>query len=839
MLKVAIRAALGHRLRLLATGGGVVLGVAFLAGSLILTDTIRQTFDDLFAEVNAGRDAVLRRAFSIQSGFEADRRGRVDGSLLDVVRDVEGVAHAEGEVGGFAQIVGRDGEPLGMPGEGPPTFGVSWPDRQELNPWVLAEGRAPTATAEVVVDKRSAEVGDLEIGEVVTVLTKRGPVELTLVGIVRFGDADSPGGASIASFELETAQRLLAEPGEFDQIVVIGEEGIGQAELAGRLATIAPEDVEVLTGGEFTEDQQEQVGEGVGFFQTFLLVFAGVGLFVGGFAINNTFSIITAHRVRETALLRAVGASRRQVLVSLVAEAAILGVVATALGIAVGFLIAAGLKALLAGFGVDVPAAGLVFRSRTAVAAAIVGVGVTVVSVLVPAWRASRVAPLAAIREVAVDEAGGSWARRVVGGVILTLGVLLLLRSVVRGGLGFLGAGGALTFIAVAVLGASLVRPVGSVLAAPAPRLRGMVGKLARENLLRNPRRTSATAAALMVGVGVVAAITVLASSIQASIKHTIDESIRSDFVIEPTSVGSGIGTDLADQLRDRREVAAAVPVRDEFVTIEGERDRLVGLDAAQAPEVFDVGADEDRLARLGPGEIVVHERTAESRGWVVGEEIEVRFADTGTQRLTVALLHEEAFVAGALFVDLSTFEANVTDQFDSRIFVKAAQEAGSVRTVIEDLAADFANAEVRDLTDFKESQAAQLDQLLGLVFSLLALAIVIALFGIANALSLAILERTRELGLLRAVGMTRRQLRSAVRWEAVLVAFFGTVLGLVVGLVFAWAFTAVADGLLFRLPVGRVAIIAVVATLTGALAAIGPTRRAARLDVLEAVAYE
>jgi putative ABC transport system permease protein len=838
---VAVKDALAHRVRLLATATGIVLGVAFLAGSLVLTDTIRRTFDDLFAEVNAGRDAVVRSALAVEGTFEDDRRGRLDAAVVDAVRGVDGVAHAEGEVGGFAQIVGRDGDPLGMPGQGPPTLGVSWPERDALNPLVLLEGRAPRGRNEVVVDKRSADVGDLVVGGPVTVLTKHGPAGLRLVGVARFGDADSPGGASIVALAPATAQRLIAEPGKFDQIAVVADEGVSQDALVRRLSGILPEGVEALRGGEFIREQQGEIREGVDFFEVFLLAFAGVGLFVGGFAVNNTFSIIGAQRIRETALLRALGASRRQVLVSLVVEAVLLGAVATALGIAAGFAVAAGLKALLAGFGVDVPAAGLVFRSRTAVAAVSVGMGVSVVSAFVPAWRASRVPPLAVIRDVAVDVSGRSGVRLAVGGAFFGLGGLVLALGVAGAGAGPVGFGGALVFVGLAILGAVLVRPLGATLAAPVPRLRGVVGALARENLVRNPRRTSTTAAALMVGVGVVATITVLAESISSSVRDVVDDNVRADVVIDSTSVGSGIAPALGDRLAARPEVGAVVPVRHELVRVEGRGEDIVGLPAASAPEVVNVGRGEARLAGLGLGEMSVHEDTAGDRGWEVGDRVEVTFADTGPQRLRIVNVHDEGFIVGAFVVDLSTFEANVADQFDSQVLVTAGPgvTADAALAVVESLAAGYPNTEVRDLAAFREFQASQLDQLLGLVYSLLGLAIVIALFGIGNALSLSVLERTRELGLLRAVGMTRRQLRSSVRWEAVLVALFGTTLGLAVGLVFAWALTRVADGLAYRVPVGQVAVIAAVATFAGVLAAIVPARRAARLDVLDAVTYE
>jgi putative ABC transport system permease protein len=844
MWRATIKSLWAHKLRLAATGTAVLLGVAFTAGTLVLTDTVRRTFDDLFAAVNEGTDAFVRSDAVIGEGGFGEQRARVDAAVVDTVRAVEGVAAAEGNTQGFAQIVGADGEPLG--GQGPPTFGFGWSDVDEFNPMVLREGRTPEADDEIVIDRGSAKRGDLSVGDATRVLTKAGVLPVRVVGVATFGTADSPLGATIASFTPAAAQRYVGEPGRYDFITVLAEPGTGEDELRARIAAVVPDGVEVLTGTQIVEEQQNDMREGLSFFTTFLLTFAGVALFVGAFIIHNTFSIVVAQRSRELALLRAVGASRRQVLLSVLGEAVTVGVVSSAAGIAAGIGVAAGLKALLAGFGIDIPAGGIVLLPRTVVVGLVVGVGVTLVATVLPARRAARIPPVAAMRDLALDTSGRSRVRAVAGVLVTAGGAAVVVAGLAGSDAGVVGLGAMFVFVGVAVLGPVIARPVTLVIGWPVARLRGITGRLARENAMRNPKRTAATASALMIGVGLVGFITIAATSASASIEDAVDEAFLGDFVVESRDFGGGgVSPDLAARLAEVPGVESAAGVRGAMVEVTGDTRFVTAVDPARLQATFDVGIVEGSAAMLAePGTIAVHEDTAADRGLRLGDPVPVRFASTGEQQLRVAAVYTENQFIGSWVLGFPTFEANVPDQLDFTVLVglERGVDADEARRRVEAVVATYPGVELQDRTEFKQSQADLVNQLLNLIYALLGLAIVIALIGIANTLALSVFERTRELGLLRAVGMTRRQMRSAVRWESVMIAVLGAVLGVVIAVCFAWAiFAALSDEGLrsFRIPVGRLTVIVVLAAVAGVLAAIPPARRAAKLDILRAITVE
>jgi putative ABC transport system permease protein len=850
VFKVTLKGLLAHKFRLVATALAVMLGVAFMAGTLVLTDTIGRTFDELFGDVFKDTDAVVRAeaAFSGEQG-SGDQRGRVDASLVQTVARVEGVARAEGTVQGYTRVVDKEGEPMGDPGMGAPTFGGNWSDSDELNPFAIVDGGPPRADDEVVIDKKSADDGKFRVGDTATVLVQGPPQQVQISGIAKFGEADSPGGASFVLFTTPTAQRLVAEPGRFDAVSVVAEGGVSQREIADRIDRVVPAGVEVVTGEEITKENQDDIKEGLSFFNVFLLVFAVVALLVGSFMIFNTFSITVAQRTRENALLRAIGATKRQVLGSVLVEALVVGILASLIGLVVGVGVAVGLKALLAGFGIDIPAGGVVFLPRTVVVSLIVGVGVTLLAALVPARHAGRIPPVAAMREVAIGSTGyGSKLRIVVGGGVLGLGVAALMAGLFGGGsnaLPLVGLGVLLVFFGVSVLGRTIALPLSRVIGAPLPRLRGITGALARENAMRNPKRTAATASALMIGVGLVGFITILAASTRASINATIDEAFVGDFAIDSGTFGvGGIDPALVGRINALPEVEAATGIRLGMAEVNGSVTELRGVDPETAFDLVKVEPLRGAPADLGPDSIAVFEDVAEDDDLEVGDKVPVLFKDTGRKELTVAMIYGENQPAGDYLLALDAYEANFADQFDNLILIEkdAGVSAPAALAAVERVAADFPGAEVQDRTAYKEDQTAFVNQLLGLVYAMLALAIVIALLGIGNTLALSILERTRELGLLRAVGMTRSQLRSTVRWESVIIALQGTLIGLVVGVFFGWALVqALSDEGIDRLqiPYGTLAFVVVLAALAGVAAAILPARRAARLDVLRAIVTE
>jgi putative ABC transport system permease protein len=839
-----------HKRRLVSTSFAIFFGVAFLAGTMMLSDTIGKTFDDLFADVYRDTDAVVRSSSVVEGEFGSDDiRGRIPASLVDEVKDVDGVAEAEGGTQGYAQIVGTNGDVVGNPGMGPPTFGGHWSEIDELNPFNLVEGEPPAADDEVVIDRRSADKGDISVGDRIQVLTKDGPIEVTVVGIAKFGDADSPGGASFTLFTEEAAERYIGEPGMVDSISVLGESGVSQAELRDRIAdALSGEDVEVLTGKQITEETQDDIADALSFFTIFLTVFAVVALVVSVFSIYNTFSIIVAQRTRDMALLRAVGASRRQVLGSVIGESAVLGLTASLLGVLGGVAIVYVLKAMLDAFGVDLPAGGLVLKASTVVVSLVVGFVVTVVAAVGPAVRASRVPPLAALRDVAIDRGGSSRLRLVLGVIVVLLGVAATFSALAGGGSNALfaaGGGVLLVLIGTIVLGPVVARPLSRLIGAPLSRFRGVTGHLAQENSARSPRRTANTAAALLVGVGVVGFFTVLSASIKHSIETIIDRSVTGDFVVDSGTFGGmgGLSPALAEDLNRLPEIDAASGVRYGEADLAGGNEFITAVDPQTFSQIVDTKVTEGSLEDLGDDGLAVFSDTAKEENLAMGDEVTVRFAQTGEQSFRVVAIFDRNDLTGDYIMSTDAFAANVPDQFDSQVYVTLASgvsmEEG--RAAIESVADAYPQARVQDQEEFKDSQAAQINQLLGLVYAMLAFAIIIALMGIANTLSLSIHERTRELGLLRAVGMTRSQMRSSVRWESVIIAVFGTLGGLVIAVFFSWAAVSAADeeALTFTFPLGSLLILVVLAALAGVLAGLRPASRAAKLDVLRAIATE
>ena len=850
MFKVAFKGVMARKGRVLTTAIAVLLGVAFVTGTLVLSDTITRVFNDLFADVNEGTDAVVRAESTFDDGFGTDIRGRIDQSLLGTVLATPGVDDADGQVQGFAQYVGADGEAIGNPGQGAPTLGFSWPEVEQLNPFVLVDGERPRGPNQVAMDKKTADDEGYEVGDTVEVLTQQEPQEFTISGITRFGSADSPAGATVALFDLPTAQAIIAEPGKFDSISVVAADGVDQEQLAEDLRAALPTDqrVEVITGDELIEETQDAIADQLSFFTTFLLVFAVIAVIVGAFVIYNTFGILIAQRSRELALLRAVGASRRQVISSVLVEAGFVALVGSLLGLIGGVILASLLRSGLNALGFELPDGSLIIAARTIVIGLVLGFVVTALAALFPALRASRIPPVAAMREVAHDVSGQSRVRVLAGLLITIVGGLLLARGLFVGGdnaLLSVGIGAGLVFLGITVLGPILVGPFVGVIGWPIARFRGITGRLAQENTERNPKRTSSTAAALMIGVGLVGLIAIAAASVTESINQAIEESFTGDFVVDSGSFGfGGLSPTLADDLNELPEVEVATGVRYGIARIGGVGEALFAADPETAFDIFDFGVVAGSTDDLDENGIAVYQERAERDGLAIGDPVPVQFAETGEQELEVAMIFEDNdLIQGTRYlIGRAAYEANFADQFDLQVYVIQDPEVTTeeARTAIDGVTAAYANAEVQDIEEFKQAQTDQINQFVAVIYVLLMLAVVIALFGIGNTLALSIIERTRELGLLRAVGMTRRQLRTTVRWEAILTSVFGTLLGLGIGLFFGWAIVEALkdEGLKsFVIPWGQLLIIVMIAALAGVVAAILPARRAAKLNILDAIA--
>lgn len=851
MWRVTLKGLLGHKLRFMLTGLAVLLGVAFMAGTLVLTDTIQVIFDDLVASVNDGTDAFVRSNEVVDSAF-GEERNRVSADLLPQVRAVQGVAQAEGDLQFYAQVVDAKGEAIGNPGRGAPSFGFIWnPGR--LNAYRLVAGNSPSAAGEVVIDRGTAKKGNLRVGSKVKVLSQSAPQDFKVAGIVTFGEADSPAGASVSLFTSEEAQRLSGAVGQYDGISVSAVDGVSQEEMVRRIdSALSDPKVEVITGATLTKENQDQFTQQLSFFSTALLAFALISLFVGSFIIFNTFSIIVAQRTREIGLMRAIGASRSQIVKSVIAEAALVGILASAVGLGIGILLAAGLKALLAGLGIDIPAGATQVLPRTIILCLGVGTFVTIAASVLPSRKASRISPMQALRSTGSDPMKQLGRRSTIGVVITAVGIGSLLYGLF-GNVGnptlFVGIGALVVFLGVAALGPVIARPVSRVLAAPLPKLKGMVGVLARENAVRNPRRTASTAAALMIGVALVGFITIFAASIKNSIATAVDSAFTADFVVAAKGGGppslSGFSPDLAQKIKEVPGVGASSGLRFAGAELQGKGVFVIASDPATSTQLFDVKPESGDFKQLGINDVAVSSDRMKKEGWVLGQRISAKFPK-GASTLKISAVFGMGQQAGLsdYFISLAGYDAHYTQQLDSQVYAKVADDANPrvVGREIKKILKEYPTAELLDQEQFKATRSGQVDQILNLIYALLALAVVIALIGIANTLGLSIVERTNELGLLRAVGMTRRQLRSAIRWESVIIALLGTALGLVIAVFFGWALvTALRDQGLsgFVAPIDRLAVIVVLAGFAGVLAAILPARRAARLNVLDAISQE
>ena len=847
MGKATIKGLLAHKLRLALTALSVVLGVSFVAGTFVLTDTINHTFDNVFAEVTSGVDVTVRAqsGFGDDPGLEATR-DTVPASLVATVERLPGVKQAEGSVGGYAQPVKADGKAVTTGGA--PNLGFNWGNVDALNPLEVRTGRPPAAANEVMLDALTAREHDFRLGQRVRVLTRAGSEEFTVVGTAGFGSADNLAGATLTIFDTPTAQRLFGKEGAFDTVDVVADDGVSPAELQQRLASALPPDVQVITGAEVGEETADAVKSGLGFFGTALLTFAGISLFVGAFIIFNTFSILVAQRTRELALLRALGASRRQVLGSVLAESLVVGLVSSAVGLGLGLIVAIGLQSLLKGFGIDLPSTDTQFLPRTVIASFIVGVGVTLVAAVGPARRAAKVPPMAALRDGGTSQTTDSLRRRgIVGAIVTGLGAAALFAGLFGGmdnGLPMVGLGAGLSFLGVAILSPLVARPMAAAIGSPLPRIAGTAGKLGRQNAMRNPRRTAATAAALMIGLGLVGCVSVMASSIKESAVEIFDRSLAADYTISTDQFVSTISPDVAARLASQPEIGAVTGLKNGPFKIDDSTKYLTGADPTTVSEVLNVDVQSGEYSALGRGEILVAEETAEDEGWSVGDPLRVAFARTGEAELRIGGTFARNELLGSYLVSTAVFEANYTEALDFVVLAKAAPGVApqASRAAVERVAADYPNVTVRDQAETKDQQRQQVNQLVGLISALLGLAILIAFFGIVNTLALSVFERTRELGLLRAVGMSRRQVRSMVRGESVITSVLGAVLGLAVGVIFGWALvSALSDEGIDDLviPGGQLLTYVVVAAIAGVVAAVGPARRAARLDVLAAISHD
>ncbi|HJX07562.1 MAG TPA: FtsX-like permease family protein [Actinomycetota bacterium] len=849
MLRATIKSLFARKLRLVLTALAVVLGVGMTAGSFILTDTALKSFDDLFGTVFAGTSVVVQAPTAFDptgggGGGGGAERKPIPESVLPKVEAVDGVAGADGSIGSSAWIIDPTTNKVIQNGGAPP-LGGSWdPNTTTLE--FEPGGSPPTGPDQVVIDASTAESHGIAVGQQIKVVTPTGSGEYAVTGLVHFGASASLGGATLALFDLPTAQKVFDREHRFDAIYVRADPGVSADDLAPRVAAVLPTGYEAITGESAAQDQKDQVSMGLGFLRTFFLIFGFVTLFVGAFIIFNMFNIVVSQRTRELALFRALGASRRQVRLSLFIESIAVGLIGSVLGFGLGILAAFGLKAVVGAFGLKLPPTSLAIQPRTIVVSLIVGIGVTVAAAWVPARRASRVSPMEALRESAAQET--SIRRRViVGGIVLALGIAAIAAALFGNAANpgpVVGLGVALTFIGVATLSPLFARGLAAVIGRPFRR--SAVGRLGDENAKRSPRRTASTASALMIGLGLVAFVAVFAASLKASAIKTLDEALKADLTLSTSDGFTGFSTHLAGQLRQDPDFSAVSELRQTEAHV-GTSDTFPNaVDPATFPDIADITMVNGSLSDLSqPDSVLVSRTKANSDGLAVGSTIDMTFAASGKQQLHVVGTYENNAILSDYVISIATYDANVEQPLDLNVFLKVA-DGVSVSDAQTKLSAmlqkDYPNVQANNQEQAKQQFLNSINQLLAFVVVLLFLSIIISGFGILATLWLSVFERVRELGLLRAVGMARRQVKRMVRVEAVIVAVLGAILGIVIGIVFAWALQQALSDLgitELSVPVGQLIVMMIVAALIGVLAAILPARRAAKLNVLEAISYE
>ncbi|MFI0262381.1 ABC transporter permease [Streptomyces sp. NPDC017056] len=858
MLRATFRGFFAHKGRLLLSALAVALSVAFVVGSLIFSDTTGATFDRLFASTASDVEVAPRQDFDAPGGIGSAETPTVPAALRGRVAGVAGVAGAHLDVRvETVTVTDARNRPVGAT-RNAPSVAVNWYPT-DRSPVRVTGGRAPRGAGEAMIDRDTADRAGIRIGDTLRVIAPPGTTSVRVVGIAAFTTTNP--GSSLVFLETRAAQRaLLGGTDRATGISVDAAPGVPDSVLKSRITAALGTGAaayDVRTRAEQTKSQAEKLGDYLSILKYMMVGFAGVAVLVGIFLIVNTFSMLIAQRTRELGLLRALGADRRQVRRSVLLEALLLGVFGSTVGLAAGVGLAVLLVVAMGWFGLRLDTADLVLSWPTPVAAYVVGVGVTFVAALLPALRAGRVSPMAALADVELPGRGHSLRRRTVAAVLVGLagagalaGCALSDRTASAGAL--LALGVLLTLVAGVIAGPLLVRPVIRLLGRALEPAFGAVGRMGRRNALRNPRRTGATAAALMVGLALVAGLSVAGASAAASITRQIDRTLGADFVVQNPSFVP-FSREVTDRVRATPGAGTVVRQRVVPLRLKLPDGRSVTTVAGAFDRDFDAVAKVEyaagnTAAALAPGRVAVQRKFALEHGLRVGSRLDAVLASGRPARFTVGALTEDSGsgpgTEGGLFMGMATLEKYVPRGEDSVLYVNAAEGTApdELRAALERTLTPFPQVQVSDRADYKELVSGQIQGLLNLLYGLLGLAIVIAVLGVVNTLALAVVERTREIGLLRAVGLSRRQLRRMIRLESVVIALFGAVLGLGLGLVWGVATQRVLalEGLtVFAVPWPTVVAVVAGSVVVGLLAALLPALRASRLNVLAAIAHE
>ena len=852
MFKLTLKSLLARKIRLALTTFAVILGVSFVSGSFILADSLRSVFDKIAIEI-AGPDWLQVRGVET---IEDDpfSRPTVTQSVVDQIRSTEGVYGAEGVIQGFPRI--SVGDELVKPLGGAPTLAFNFEqETAELSGFETLEGSAP-GSSEAMVDIDTANKYDIAIGDTITIRSLQPAEDFQVSGITRWGQ-DNGGGAVFVLVDTETAQRLFNYPDSFLAVTVAAMPGVDESELADKLTRELPNGFEAVTSDVVAGEFSDQFDTFITIFQNALLVFAAVALIVSAFIINNTFAIVLGQRVRELGLLRAVGATGRQIRSSVLIEALLIGVIASVVGVFAGLGITWVIKALIdqAGDGSGLPDGPLVIAARTWIAASAVGIGITLLAAISPARKASSIPPIAALRDdLALWSGGGR--RRTVIGLLLGIGgvVATVLGTTTDSGagqqLGLLAAGALLLFVSISLLSTLVAKPAAKILGWPMTRFARASGNLATQNASRNPRRTASTASALMVGLALVAMVLVVGTSFKKTFSSTLDSSLGADFFIDTDGRSSwGFSPQLVDEMNQIDGVAIAVGFRGgpgtAQMSVAGESKDVIGTQEEGLGRVIDISLIEGSYSGLANNGVLVHKDPAADLSLSIGDTVSATFPVSGPKELRVVGIFDDGSILGNWVIDMTTYENGFDPARQSDLFaaieLKEGTKVPEVRPQLDEVVINYPEAVLQDRTEYQETIEGRIDTLLVTVNALVGFAVIIAVLGIVNTLMLSVFERTREIGLLRAVGMTRRQTRRMIRWEAIIIAVFGGVLGILVGTLLGFiAVQAMPESFItdFGIPVGNFVFILIMCIVAGVLAAILPARRAARLNVLDAIAH-
>jgi putative ABC transport system permease protein len=849
MIGVALKGLLGRKLRAILTAFAIVLGVAMISGSFVLTDTLGKGFDGIYDESYASADAVISTKVATGTEENADEAPAFSANVLDRVEQLPGVRVAQGSIEDDISLTDKAGKPFGGDGL---ALGVAADADQSLNPIQIVMGDWPHGDGQLAIDKSTAEAQQLKVGDTVGAYGD-GPVrKYEISGVVRFGSVDSIGGTSISVFDLPTAQRLFDKQGKLDLIRLGAKPGVSETELTRQIRPLLSETTKVNTATAQASEDSDETQQGMSIMKYVLLGFGGIALFVGSFVIANTLAITVAQRMRELATLRTLGASRRQVLRSVMLESLVIGLLGSVVGLFFGLGIAAGLKALVTATGTELPSSGLVFAPRTIVVSLVVGTLIALLASLRPAIKATRVEPIAAVREGAVLPPS-RFARYALPAALTVIAVAVGLFSygvfasgldvVVR--IGSLVGGVLALFVGVAMIASRVVRPLAYVLGTPGAKLGGMAGRLARENAVRNPKRTASTAAAVMIGLALITFVAVIGQGLRTSFTSAVNELFIADYNVT-TGDASPLTNKAAAALKqvpgvevsEIRSAEAKVRGKGVFVTsTDANLLKTVGLEWSDGTDSVP--------AELGANGVIVLERYAKDHALTVGSPLQLKTPTGKVVHLQVKAIADPpkgGSPFGELTVSTAVFDASFANHDNELTLLNiegGATEANTAR--LKQAVHAFPDAKVQTRDEFKAAQLGDLTSTLNILYVLLGLSVIVSLFGVINTLVLSVFERTRELGMLRAIGMTRRQVRRMVRHESIVTALIGAALGIGVGIFLAGLVTLALSqyGIVFAIPYGSLAAFVGVAILAGMLAAILPARRASRLNVLEALQYE